>query len=82
MVNGDLRKEKKLVIEGNVNEVRKECMIIMRELYDKNVELHGKDQALAFMTRMFMDAVGSDVSVIEGTVEWRVSDEEMLGYTD
>lgn len=81
MISGDL-KEKKFVIEGDLKSLRKECQIIVNELYKKCQDDFGKDRAVSYLTGMLVEILTGDIRLNEGSFEWRYSDDEKLAYSD
>ena len=66
-------------IEGTVREVSHECVLLMREVY-KRIKKNGNRQiALGVLTDMLIEAANGTTR--EG-VNWKISDEEIFGYTD
>ena len=80
MISSDLRNHKGLVIEGNIRDVSAECVLIMREIYKKNKETYNKEIATGILTNMLVKAI--DENTKREDVEWKVSEQEKLAYTE
>lgn len=80
MIFSDLRNHKGLTIEGNIRDVSAECVLIMREIYKKNEQTYNKEIATGILTNMLIKAIKEDTKR-EG-VEWKVSEQEKLAYTE
>lgn len=80
MISSDLRNHKGLVIEGNISDVSAECVLIMREIYKKNKQIYNKEIATGILTNMLVKAI--DENVKREDVEWKVSEQEKLEYTE
>ena len=79
MIYSNFKKHKGLTIEGNISEVSAECVVIMRQIYKRNKEIYGDEIATGILTNMLVKAIKEDV---KEKVEWKVSEEEKLAYTD
>lgn len=80
MISSDLRNHKGLVIEGNIRDVSAECVLIMREIYKKNKQTYNKEIATGILTNMLVKAI--DENAKREDVEWKVSEQEKLAYTE
>ena len=80
MIFSDLKNHKGLVIEGNISDVSAECVLIMREIYKKNKQVYNKEIATGILTNMLVKAI--DENAKKEDVEWKVSEQEKLAYTE
>lgn len=80
MIFSDYENHKGLKIEGNIKSVSAECILIMREIYKRNKETYNQEIAAGILTNMLIKAIYEDVK--KDDVEWNVSEEEMLSYTE
>lgn len=80
MIFSDLRNHKGLKIEGNIKDVSAECILIMKEIYKKNKEMHNQEVAAGILINMMVKAMQAEMK--EEGIEWKVSEEEKLNYTD
>lgn len=80
MISSDLRNHKGLVIEGNIRDVSAECVLIMREIYKKNEQTYNKEIATGILTNMLIKAINEEAK--REDVEWKVSEQEKLAYTE
>ena len=81
MIRSNFKNHQNLIIEGNIREVSAECVLIMKEIYKKNLKLYNKEIAAGILTNMLIRAIES-VNDEEAKVEWRISEEEKMGYTE
>ena len=79
MIISDFKHHKGLMIEGDISEVSTECILIMREIYKRNREVFSNEVAIGILTNMLIKAINGKE---EKKVEWKVSEEEKLGYTE
>ena len=61
MISSNLKEHKGLKIEGNIREVSAECILIMREIFKKNMETYGKEIAMGILTNMLISAIEEDL---------------------
>lgn len=80
MISSKFEDHKGLVIQGSLSEVSAECILIMREIYKKNKEIYNKEIATGILTNMLVKAI--DENAKHDDVEWKISEEEMLNYTE
>ena len=77
MIRSNYKDGEGLRIEGSLSEVSTECVLIMREVYERNVEIYGREMALGILTNMLVKAVSKDIKEAS-----EVSEEEKLAYTE
>ena len=70
-----------LHIEGSLSEVSAECILIMRQIYEKNKEEYGEKIALGILTNMLIKAIDDNVTK-EQVVTWEANMKEKLAWTE
>lgn len=80
MIRSNWENYEGLVMEGSLSGVSAECVMILREIYKKNKELYGKEIALGILTNMLLKAI--DENNTAEKIEWKISNEEKMGYTE
>lgn len=80
MIISDLKNHKGLIIKGNMSQVSAECVLIMSEIYKKNKQTYNKEIATGILTNMLVKAI--DENAKREDVEWKVSEQEKLAYTE
>lgn len=58
-------KENGLIMKGRMAEVQAEAIIILSQLFKKNVELHGLELAEVIMTNLMTKAIVSDATWVD-----------------
>lgn len=81
MIKSNWENYEGLVIEGNISKVSAECVMIIRQIYKRNKELYGQEIALGILTNMMLKAI-DEKNEVKQKIEWNVSEEEKMGYTE
>lgn len=81
MIKSNWENYEGLVIEGSISKVSAECVMIIRQIYKRNKELYGQEIALGILTNMMLKAI-DEKNEVKQKIEWNVSEEEKMGYTE
>lgn len=81
MIKSNWENYEGLVIEGSISKVSAECVMIIRQIYKRNKELYGQEIALGILTNMMLKAI-DEKNEIKQKIEWNVSEEEKMEYTE
>lgn len=81
MIKSNWENYEGLVIEGNISKVSAECVMIIRQIYKRNKELYGQEIALGILTNMMLKAI-DEKNEVKQKIEWNVSEEEKMEYTE
>ena len=81
MINTDLRGKKGLHITGDIADVSAEVILILRQIYKRNVEVYGETVARGLMVNMMTKAIFEDLTKEElEDIEWGVSETQVQDY--
>lgn len=81
MIKSNWENYEGLVIEGSISKVSAECVMIIRQIYKRNKELYGQEIALGILTNMMLKAI-DEKNEVKQKIEWNVSEEEKMEYTE
>ena len=81
MIKSNWENYEGLVIEGSISKVSAECVMIIRQIYKRNKELYGQEIALGILTNMMLKAI-DEKNEVKQKIEWNISEEEKMGYTE
>lgn len=81
MIKSNWENYEGLVIEGNISKVSAECVMIIRQIYKRNKELYGQEIALGILTNMMLKAI-DEKNEVKQKIEWNISEEEKMEYTE
>lgn len=77
MIKADFRNGDGLHIEGDISDVSAEAILILRELYKRNVETYGETVARGLLTNMVVKAVFEDAKREDVPITWSVSEAQV-----